>query len=139
MEDTRRKMNLRDLDDTDCTSVVVAKRILRMIHKFPELKTCSIDCFAQGMHFITFTLGNKEFIWITDDGKQFTSKDDLLTHEYLNKLIVDTFRTMCDSQDSEDLSDTPEDLLAFAETKLQEMLHDENSNKADDSSDLLVN
>ena len=39
---------------------------------------------------------------------------------------------MCDSQNGIDLVDTPEDLLAFAETKLQEMLREENTEYAED-------
>ena len=39
---------------------------------------------------------------------------------------------MCDSQNGIDLVDTPEDLLAFAETKLQEMLREENTVYAED-------
>jgi hypothetical protein len=36
---------------------------------------------------------------------------------------------MCDAQNGVDLSDTPEDILAYAETKLQEMLHDDTAQK----------
>ena len=41
---------------------------------------------------------------------------------------------MCDMNNGEDLSDTPEDLLAYAESKLKEFLMDEASNPAEVSS-----
>jgi hypothetical protein len=40
---------------------------------------------------------------------------------------------MCDSQNCIDLVESPEDLLAFAETKLQEMLREENTVYTDDA------
>ena len=42
-----------------------------------------------------------------------------------DKLIRFTYQTMCDSMNSIDLTDTPEDLLSYAEQKLQELINSE--------------
>lgn len=127
--EVKHKINLRELNDTDCTSVVVGRQIARMIKRFPFMKTCSISCFAKNKNFTNFLVGDHIFIWKSDDGDVITSKDDDVDHDDLNKLLVYTFRSMCDAQNGVDLSDTPEDILAYAETKLQEMLHDDTVQK----------
>ena len=47
----------------------------------------------------------------------------------INKLIRFTYQTMCDSMNAIDLTDTPEDLLSYAEQKLQELINSEKENQ----------
>lgn len=138
-EATEKKINLRDLDDTACTNVVCARQIKRMIRKFPSMDDLTMDCWVHGGHYTKFKFKGGRFIWYVDSSGAFISgceslKDDSdsLDKYELNKLITSTYRAMCDSQNCVDLVDTPEDLLAFAETKLQEMLKEENTVYAED-------
>ena len=138
-EATEKKINLRDLDDTACTNVVCARQIKRMIRKFPSMDDLAMDCWVHGGHYTKFKFKGSRFIWYADPSGTFISgceslKDDSdsLDKYELNKLITSTYRAMCDSQNCVDLVDTPEDLLAFAETKLQEMLKEENTVYAED-------
>lgn len=138
-EATEKKINLRDLDDTACTNVVCARQIKRMIRKFPSMDDLAMDCWVHGGHYTKFKFKGGRFIWCADPSEAFISgceslKDDSdsLDKYELNKLITSTYRAMCDSQNCVDLVDTPEDLLAFAETKLQEMLKEENTVYAED-------
>ena len=134
MNDTAKdmtKVTLRDLDDTACSNVVVTRQIRRMIRKFPTMKDMAIDCWVCGGHYIRFEDKGDKFKWYCDKNSQHVkgresirSDSDYLTKEELNKLIVSTHRAMCDNKEGVDLIDTPEDLLAYAEQKLQEMLKD---------------
>lgn len=126
-EATEKKINLRDLDDTACTNIVVSRQIRRFIRKFPSAKDLAMDCWIHGGHYTRFESKGDKFIWYTDKNDKLLSTDDSLTKEELNKLIVTTHRAMCDSQNGVDLVDTPEDLLVYAETKLQELLKEENT------------
>lgn len=126
------KVNLRDLDDVACTNVVCGRQIKRMIKKFPSMNDTAIDCWVHGGHYTQFKFKNGKFVWLVNgkdpcvSGCEKISDDsDKLDKYELNKLIVSTYRSMCDSQNGVDIVDTPEDLLAFAETKLQEMLREE--------------
>jgi hypothetical protein len=119
------KIDLRKLDDVMCTSVVCGRQIKRMIKKFPSMKDFTIDCYVHNGHYTKFKLADNKFIWSGDKCKQITNESDFIDSDELNKLVVSTYRAMCDSQNDVDLVDTPEDLLAFAEAKLQEMLHDD--------------
>ena len=130
MADTENKINLRDLDDVDCANIVVARQIKKFIRKFQSFKTTSIDCWISRGHFITFKYSGDKFIWESAPDKYgcktfITSLSENLSRFDLNKLLVFTFNTMCDMNNSEDISDTAEDLLAYAESKLREMLTDE--------------
>ena len=135
-----KKINLRDLDDTACSNVVVARQIKRMIRKFPSMDDMAIDCWVHGGHYTRFKFKGGKFIWSVE-GKEpcvsgcetLTDDNELLDKYELNKLIIFTYRAMCDSQSGVDLVDTPEDLLAFAETKLQDMLREDNTIYADES------
>lgn len=138
-ESADKKINLRELDDTACTNVVCGRQIKRMIKKFPSMDDMAIDCWVHGGHYTRFKFKGGKFIWEVE-GKdpclpgceKLTDDSDVLDKYELNKLIVFTHRAMCDSQSGIDLVDTPEDLLAFAETKLQEMLREENTVYAED-------
>jgi hypothetical protein len=134
-----KKINLRDLDDTECTNVVCGRQIKRMIRKFPSMADMAIDCWIHGGHYTRFKFKDGKFIWSVEDNapcikgcESVTSDSDVLDKYELNKLIIFTHRAMCDSQNDVDLVDTPEDILAFAETKLQEMLREENTVYAED-------
>lgn len=137
---TEKKITLRDLDDTECTNVVCSRQIKQMIKKFPSMADMAIDCWVHGGHYTRFKFKEGKFIWEVESNAQcikgFESiKDDCdsLDKYELNKLIISTFRDMCDSQNYVDIIDTPEDLLAFAEAKLQEMLREENTVYAEDT------
>ena len=138
-EATEKKINLRDLDDMACSNVVVARQIKRMIKKSPSMDDMAMDCWVHGGHYTRFKYKGGKFIWRVEGSEQcikgcekITDACDYIYKDELNKLIVSTYRTMCDSQNGIDLVDTPEDLLAFAETKLQEMLREENTVYAED-------
>lgn len=130
-----KKVNLRDLDDVACSNVVISRQIKRLIRKFPSMKSIAMDCWVHGGHYTKFEMTHDKFKWFIDDSytntkglKVLTSDNEDLLDEELNKLLVYTHRAMCDNKDGVDLIDTPEDLLAFAETKLQEMLKDTSAN-----------
>jgi len=134
-----KKINLRDIDDTECTNVVCGRQIKRMIRKFPSMADMAIDCWIHGGHYTRFKFKDGKFIWEVENNapcikgcESVTSDSDVLDKYELNKLIIFTHRAMCDSQNNVDLVDTPEDILAFAETKLQEMLREENTVYAED-------
>ena len=138
-EAAEKKINLRDLDDMACSNVVVARQIKRMIKKSPSMDDMAMDCWVHGGHYTRFKYKGGKFIWCIEGSEPcvkgcetITDDCDYLYKDELNKLIVSTYRTMCDSQNGIDLVDTPEDLLAFAETKLQEMLREENTVYAED-------
>lgn len=125
---------LRTLDDIDCSNVIVSRQIRKFIKKNPSFKETPITCYVCGTKFDLFKLAGDKFIWsgYTHDKrnrKQITvsSDDDCLGKFELNKLIINTFHTMCDMTNSEDIIETPEDLLEYAEMKLREMLSDENN------------
>jgi hypothetical protein len=130
---TEQKVNLRDLDDIACSNVIVTRQIKRMINKIPNLKECPIDCWIHSTHYTNFKLAGDKFKWFSDN-KNFISgweviksDNDEITKDDLHKILIYTFRAMCDANNSDDIVDTPEDLLAFAETKLREMLREENT------------
>lgn len=128
---------LRAMNDTDCSNVVISRQIRRFIKKVQSFKEIPITCYIHGAKFTSFKFSNDKFIWAGRTyGKNqhditVTSEDESLNSDELNKLIITTFQTMCDMNSSEDLSDTPEDLLAYAESKLKEFLMDEVSNPAE--------
>lgn len=118
------KIKLHELDDVACANVIVSRQIKRMVKKFPSMEEISIDCHAHDGHYKKFKYDNGNFIWTNTNNKQLTPNEESLDYNYLNKLLVYTYRTMCDMQNGVDISDTPEELLAYAESKLQEMLQD---------------
>lgn len=128
-----KKINLRELSDVDCSNVVVSRQIRRMARKFPSMCELTMDCWSHGGHYVKFLLTDNDVMkWecckdgpVTDGCQTLFATNEDLTSDELNKLLVYTYRTMCDNKDGVDIIDTPEDLLAFAETKLQEMLKDE--------------
>lgn len=117
---------LRTLDDTDCSNVVVSRQIRRFIKKSPSFKEMPMVCYIHGAKFIwsgfTYDKSHKPIT--------VTSDDECLNKDELNKLIVSTFQTMCDLNNCEDIVDTPEDLLEYAEMKLREMLNDESNTES---------
>lgn len=121
---------LRNLDDVSCSNVVVSRQIKKLIKKFPSFKTTAIDCWIHDGHYTKFEFTNGKFVWTCDVNKKHpedvvvTSDSDHLNKDELNKLIVFTFKAMCESKDDLEIIDTPEDLLAYAEIKLKEMLKD---------------
>lgn len=129
-EAKKEQINLRTLDDVDCANVVVSRQIKKLVRKVPSLSKSAIDCYVHGAHYIGFEFNGNKFIWhgaVTDKriGEKKLTSDNInmiLDKDELNKLLVNTYRSMCEVTDSVDLIDSPEDLLAFAETKLQEML-----------------
>ena len=130
-----KKVNLRTLDDVSCSNIVVSRQIRRLIGKFPSFKCTPIDCWVHGGHYIQFESRPTKFVWKCDKNAQYikgletiSSDSPELSKEELNKLIIFTHRAMCDMQNGVDLTDTPEDLLAYAETKLQELLAEEDTN-----------
>lgn len=144
MSDTKKKdekkINLRELDDVACSNVVVARQIKRLINKFPSLKELAMDCWVHGGHYTKFKLNGGKFVWECASGdpcikgcETLTDDSDVLDKEELNKLIVFTHRAMCDAQNGVEIVDTPEDLLAFAETKLQEMIREDKLGVESDS------
>jgi hypothetical protein len=123
MSTEEKKVSLRNLDDVACSNVIVTRQIAKMLRKFPSMRELAIDCFTNNEHYVKFTwLDGKPIQWTDVKGCVLNAKEDFIYKEDLNKLLVYTYRAMCDNQDSVDLIDTPEDLLAFAESKLQEML-----------------
>lgn len=123
---------LRTLDDTDCSNIVVSRQIRKFIRKFPSFNITPVDCWIHNGHFTTFKYNGDKFIWESEPNKYgvktfITSACETLDRFDLNKLLVFTFTTMCDMNNSDDISDTPEDLLAYAEMKLRAMLADESS------------
>lgn len=129
-----KKINLRDLDDVACSNVVVSRQIRHLVRKNQSFSDIAIDCWVHGGHYTRFKCKNDKFHWYSEDSEpheeslqEINHKTDCLYNDEWNKLIVFTHRAMCDSLNGVDIEDTPEDLLAFAESKLQEILNDEES------------
>ena len=133
MAENTNKISLRELDDVSCSNVVISRQIRRMINKVPSFSNLSMNCHVCGAHYTNFKLANEKFIWtgnVYDKrfGKQTVSSEDCeyLDKNDINKLLVFTFRAMCENNEVE-IVDTPEDLLALAEVKLKEMLSEEST------------
>ena len=128
---TEKKINLRELNDTDCTIVVCSRQIRKMIKKFPSMADTAIDCWVNRGHYTRFKLKNNKFTWVSEGfephlpGYEVIDEDSVLCSDDFYKLTVETFQAMCDSQNGVDISDTPEDLLTYAELKLQELISEE--------------
>lgn len=125
------KINLRELGDIDCSNVVVSRQIRHLIRKNPSFSDIAIDCWVHGGCYTRFKCKNDKFYWYSEEGDPhmdglecIDSKTDCLYNDEFNKLIVFTHRAMHDALNGVDIEDTPEDLLAFAESRLQEMLKD---------------
>lgn len=138
----KQKINLRDLDDVSCSNIVVSRQIRHLVRKNQSFSDIAIDCWVHGGHYTRFKSKNEKFSWYCEDGEPYEeglqkidNKTDCLYNDEWNKLLVFTHRSMCDSLNGVDIEDTPEDLLAFAESKLQEMLSD---NESDENSDSLA-
>lgn len=131
MTDFTKKINLRELDDVACSNVVVSRQIRRMIKKVPSYSDLSMSCHVRGTHYTHFKFEDEKFIWngsVYDKryGKPTITSDDCgdLDKSDINKLLKFTFSAMCENNSIE-ITDTPEDLLALAESKLQELLNSE--------------
>lgn len=138
-ENKENKINLRDLDDISCSNVVISRQIKRMIRKFPSMNKLSISCWIHGGHYTLFQYKGDRFVWSTDPNSKcikgcesLTDKSDEIDKWELNKLVAFTYKAMIDSQSNVDLVDTPEDLLAYADTKLQEIIREDNTIYAQD-------
>lgn len=124
---------LRKMDDVSCTNIVTVRNIKKLIKKYPSLTHIAIDCWVCGGHYTTFECNQDSFVWYAEpkDGyylDKITGDEEDVTSDQLNKLIVHTYRTMWDNL-GEDIEfiDTPEELLAYAEQKLQQMLKEESA------------
>lgn len=126
------RKTLRELDDVSCANVVTTRSIRKLIKKYPNFNSIAMDCWSNGHHYTKFVNADNKFKWYTDGIDGFIERDcnsdgswEPIDKEALNKLIVYTYRTMCDSIGSDvEFVDTPEDILAYAEQKLKEMLSD---------------
>lgn len=118
---------LRKLDDIACTNIVTARNIYKLIKKNPSFKELAVDCWVCGDHYTNFFLKEKQFNWSNKDGSNLISDDsEFLRSEELNKLIVYTYRTICDNTNNDlDFTDSAEELLAIAESKLKEIIADD--------------
>ena len=121
------KISLRNLDDVDCANIVVPRQIRKLIRKFPSLSQTEVDCWISLGNAIQFINKNDKLLWKIKDTLLSQEDEDLSRYE-LNKLLVFTFRAMCEMNEEDDLSDSPEDLLAYAEMRLKELLADEGAN-----------
>lgn len=121
---------LRTLDDVCCTNVITSRNIRRLIRKHDNLSKVSIDCWVHGWHYVTFELSEGRFKWLPEYDRFHThaviyDNDEDLESTELNKLIVETYRSMCDLlNDDTSFIDTPEELLAVAEERLKQLLAD---------------
>lgn len=140
------KINLRNLDDIDCANVVVTRQIKKFVKKFPNMREAAMECWTNSDHYTKFKLSDNGSIhWISVETEYphrqsvLHANDRDLDREDLNKLLVYTYRTMCDCNDGIDLIDTTEDLLAFAESKLKALLSEEAEATEEQSIYLLFN
>ena len=129
---TKTKINLRDLDDVACSNIVISRQIKHLIKKNPSFSDIAIDCWVHGGHYTRFKYKNDQFYWYSENNEPhleglecLNNKTECLYNDEWNKLIVFTHSAMCDSMSGADVEDTPEDLLALAESKLQELLSSE--------------
>ena len=132
--DTTQKVNLRDLDDISCANVVMSRQIRHLVRKSPSLGDISIDCWVHDGHYTRFKCHGEELSWYCEDGepckedlKKIGSNTDCFYKDEWNKLLAFTFQTMCESLNGLCVEDTPADLLSIAESKLQQLLHDSDS------------
>lgn len=118
--------NLRKLDDTDCTNVITTRNINRLINKYSNLSNIKVNCWVHEKHYTQFDLENNKFKWTDTKGGSILNSSDDLSSEELNKLLVHTYRNMCDTlSDNVAFIDTPEDILLYAEQKLRSLIDDE--------------
>lgn len=123
---------LRKLSDLTCSIVVNTRNIKKMLKKYPNLEDMPIECWIPNGPYVRFKFKGHRLTWINDCGKSITidsvlnDEDSTIDWASLNKLLVWTYRTMCESMDNSfEFIDSPEDLLSFAETKLKQMLAEE--------------
>ena len=123
---------LRKLNDLTCSIVVNTRSIKKMLKKYPNLENMSMECWTVGGPYVQFKVKNHKFTWVTGEGDVIVmdsiinDEDNPIDWESLNKLLVWTYRTMCDSMgDNFEFIDSPEDLLSFAEARLKQMLAEE--------------
>ena len=120
--------DLSKLSDTECTNVLTTKNMYRLIKKYSNLSSTDIDCWTNGKHYVKFDLENNKFKWTDSKGGFVLNSSDELYSDELNKLLVCTYRTMCDMLSDENaFIDTPEDILMYAEQKLRALI-EENDN-----------
>lgn len=126
------KINLRDLDDVACSNVVMSRQIRRLIKKNPSFSDISIDCWVHSGHYTRFKCRDDKFYWYSENNEPhleglecLDNKTDCLYNDEWNKLLNFTLNAMCEPTNGVEIEDTPEDLLALAESKLQELLSSE--------------
>lgn len=126
------KQLMRTLDDTQCSNIIIAKNIRKLVNKFPNMKAITMDCWVHDGHYTEFELQGANLVWHHDKNRKCVNGLPIVNHtnenlssDEINKLIRFTYQTMCDSMNSIDLIDTPEDLLNYAEQKLQELINSE--------------
>lgn len=126
------KQLMRTLDDTQCSNIIIAKNIRKLVNKFPNMKAITMDCWVHDGHYTEFELQGANLVWHHDKNRKCVNglptvnhTNENLSSDEINKLIRFTYQTMCDSMNSIDLIDTPEDLLNYAEQKLQELINSE--------------
>ena len=96
--------------------------------KYSNLSSSGIDCWTHGKHYVKFDIDNNKFKWADSKGGFVLNSSDELYSDELNKLLVCTYRTMCDMLSDENaFIDTPEDILMYAEQKLRALI-EENDN-----------
>lgn len=127
----KKSINFRELDDLECSNIVIARQIRRLVKKFPSLQESVINCWVHGGHYTKFKFDDNKFVWFCNEKEPYLKGYEKITNECrdlykdeLNKLLVFTHDALCSSCTPTELADTPEDLLSLAETKLQEMLND---------------
>ena len=69
------KQFMRTLDDTQCSNIIIAKNIRRLVGKFPNMKKIAIDCWVHDGHYTEFELQGSNLVWRHDKNRKCTNGD----------------------------------------------------------------
>ena len=67
------KQFMRTLDDTQCSNIIIAKNIRRLVGKFPNMKKIAIDCWVHDGHYTEFELQGSNLVWRHDKNRKCTN------------------------------------------------------------------
>ena len=111
-------------DELTKANTTVLKQILRLKRKSPKiLSSTKLNCCVQEAIYNRVYWEDGMLKWGSSASPiVLTYYDEFLNLHELNKLLVYTYRAMCEAANPDLLNDSPEDLLEFAEEKLKKLL-----------------
>lgn len=123
------KTPLRKLNDTLCSIVVNTRGIRKLVSKNPSLAEMNMDCWTADDNQHCFLMKNGKLQWRSKKAG-IVSLDNLINDEdcdfeSANKLLVYTYRNMCELLASDGIQlDSDEDLLEYANALMKEYINE---------------